>query len=420
VRIKALFSLAVLGYAGLALAQATPGQNVVVEEKKTETVTVVVKETPKPPAFVFELHGFISTTGFFQDAPFNSYGQKALFVAGKYDADKPVFGFDLRQTRLNFSVRGPEILGGATPKAVVEFDMFGIDEVTVAGGSVYGDVSILPRIRVAYVELKWAHTTLQIGQQNMLTIGTIPQSLRGIAFPMTYAAGTVGWRAPGVWGWHTFGDDTKFELAWSVQRSQWANGSDLSPGGINAGYSSGLPAFEARARVFSKMFDFWLSGHWQTIDRNGPGVIAANSWTDMQTVLGTVGAKLNLGPLALAGSAWYGKNAGPLLGNIVQFPPLTASYQSNIFGYGVWGQVGMNVTKSLSAWFTYGLDHPQYQDIFAAGLNRMRNQNLIGMVRWQEGAFAMGAEWLYSRTTDKRFADPLTGNQITVSGNYYF
>ena len=184
---------------------------------------------------------------------------------------------------------------------------------------------------------------------------------------------------------------------------------------------SGLPAFEARARVFSKMFDVWLSGHWQSIDRNGPGVIATSTGnTDMQTVLGTIGTKLTLGPVALAGSAWYGKNAGPLLGNIVQFPPIAATYTGNIFGYGAWGQVGMNVTKNLSAWFTYGIDHPQYANIFEAGLNRMRNQNLVGMVRWQEGGFAMGAEWQYSRTTDKRFADPLTGNQISVSGNYYF
>ena len=59
-------------------------------------------------------------------------------------------------------------------------------------------------------------------------------------------------------------------------------------------------------------------------------------------------------------------------------------------------------------------------DIFASGLTRMRNQNLVGMVRWQEGGFMMGLEWMYSRTTDSRFADPLTGNQISLSGNYYF
>ena len=427
-RIKALFSLAVLGYAGLALAQATPAQNVVVEEKKSETVTVVVKETPKPPAFVFELHGFVSTTGYFQDANFGlaGGGQSALFITGTtaaptgqaWKTDKPVFGFDIRQTRLNFSVRGPAVMGGAVPKAVVEVDFFGSSEVATVGG--YSDVSLLPRIRTAYVELNWGsgRHILQIGQQNMLTIGIIPQSLSHIAFPATYTAGTVGWRQPGFWGWHTFGSDLKFELAWSVQKSGWAN--TLLTEGLPAGVSSGLPAFEARGKLmFGKALNLWLSGHWQTVDRNGPNVIAPqNSYTDLQTIVGTVGINGNLGPVAYAGSAWYGKNAGPLLGHVVQFNPPT--YQGNIFGWGAWGQVGMNLTKNLSGWFTYGVDHPSYQDILAAGLTRLRNQNLVVMARYQDGGFAIGAEWLYNRTTDSRSMDPLTGNQISISGNYYF
>jgi hypothetical protein len=224
VRIKALFSMAALGYAGLALAQATPAQNVVVEERKSETVTVVVKETPKPPAFVFELHGFTSVSLWAQDALFGvnsnnpANGQLAIGVIKTLDTDKPLFGADVRQTRLNFSVRGPEVLG-AVPKAVVEIDFVGGDS---PGG--FGDVSVWPRMRLAYTELNWGGKhILQFGQQNMLVIGLIPQSLRGIAVPMTYTAGTVGWRQPGIFGYHTFGSDTNFEFAWSVQRSGWAN-----------------------------------------------------------------------------------------------------------------------------------------------------------------------------------------------------
>ena len=41
------------------------------------------------------------------------------------------------------------------------------------------------------------------------------------------------------------------------------------------------------------------------------------------------------------------------------------------------------------------------------------------MIRYQDGGFAIGAEWLYTRTTACG-ADPLTGNQISVTGNYYF
>jgi hypothetical protein len=439
VRIKALFSLAVLGYAGLALAQATPAQNVVVEEKKSETVTVVVKETPKPPAFVFELHGFVSTTMFFQDASFAvGPGQNALFVNKTWTADKPVFGGDIRQTRLNFSVRGPAVFGGAVPKAVVEFDMFGSSEFQPTGS--YGDVSIIPRIRVAYAELNWGNgsTIIQIGQQNMLTIGTIPQSLSHIAFPATYAAGTVGWRQPGIWGWHTFGDDLKFEFAWSVQKSGWANNqlTNTTPpstpstqtvyDGLNAGFTAGVPAFEARGKLtFNKTWNVWISGHWQTVDRNGNGVIDnPQQWSSLQTVLGTVGMTGSIGPVALAGSAWYGKNTAPLLGNIIQFPP--ANYLGDIFGYGAWGQVGLNLSKQFSLWYTFGIDKPLMDNIVAAstvpgsGVQFFKNMNQMAMIRYQDGGFAIGMEWLYTRTYSVRVADPLTGNQISLTGNYYF
>jgi hypothetical protein len=433
VRIKALFSLAVLGYAGFALAQATPTQTVVVEEKKTETVTVVVKETPKPPAFVFELHGFVSSTMFFQDAQFGTTvaapgpGQPALNVIKTWTADKPLFGGDIRQTRLNFSVRGPEILGGAIPKAVVEVDFFGGDS---AGG--YGDVSVFPRIRTAYTELKWANTTLQFGQQNMLTIGLIPQSLSHIAFPATYAAGTVGWRQPGIWGYHTFGADTRFEFAWSVQQSGWANTLNAASDNTRQGVASGLPALELRGKFsMGKLLDLWVSGHWQQVDRNGPGLIENKAaWTTLTTALGTVGLKLDTGMLVLQGSAWWGKNAAPLLGNVIQFPP--ATYAGDIFGYGAWGQLGLNLSKEFSLWYTYGIDHPSYADIFAARMSVMRNQNSMAMVRYQTGGFAMGVEWLYSRTTwnlanavsntqAQILADNvLKGNQISFTANYYF
>jgi hypothetical protein len=404
VRIKALFSLAALGYAGLALAQATPAQNVVVEERKTETVTVVVKETPKPPAFVFELHGFTSVSMYLQDAQFGlnnnnpANGQAALNVLKTFEQDKPIFGADVRATRLNFSVRGPEVLGGATPKAVVEIDFFGGDS---PGG--FGDVSVWPRLRLAYTELNWGNGAhiIQLGQQNMLTVGLIPQSLRGIAFPMTFTAGTVGWRQPGIFGYHTFGKDTRFEFAWSIQRSSWANNAQV--GFINAGTASGLPAFEARAKLmFGKVMDFWVSGHWQQADRNGPGAteittLPSATTSTITTALGTVGLKLDTGMLVLAGSAWWGKNAGPLLGNVLQFS--TAATGKDIWGYGAWGQAGLNFSKEFSLWYTFGIDHPSYDDIFTTNSAVMRNVNQIGMVRYQSGGFAFGVEWLNSRTT---------------------
>jgi hypothetical protein len=454
VRIKALFSLAALGYAGLALAQATPAQNVVVEERKSETVTVVVKETPKPPAFVFELHGFTSVSLWAQDALFGvnsnnpANGQLAIGVIKTLDTDKPLFGADVRQTRLNFSVRGPEVLG-AVPKAVVEIDFVGGDS---PGG--FGDVSVWPRMRLAYTELNWGGKhILQFGQQNMLVIGLIPQSLRGIAVPMTYTAGTVGWRQPGIFGYHTFGSDTNFEFAWSVQRSGWANTAQINF--VNGGVSSGMPAFEARGKLnFGKVFSAWLAGHYQQADRNGPGVGAVpNGNTNIETVVGVFGMKLDTGLLVLQGSAWTGKNAAPLWGSFFAFSG-TPGAAGNIFGMGAWGQLGLNFTKELSLWYTLGIDKPSYPDIFATNSPTLRNMNQVGMLRYQTGAFAMGFEWLYSRTTYNRANsistafvgtasgsvsvplptpipttntqaqlnqnNVLTGNQYSLSFNYYF
>ena len=45
---------------------------------------------------------------------------------------------------------------------------------------------------------------------------------------------------------------------------------------------------------------------------------------------------------------------------------------------------------------------------------------MIIMARYQDGGFALGAEWLYTRTTVTTTNDPLVGNQITLTGNYYF
>jgi hypothetical protein len=419
VRLKALFSLFILGVAGSALAQAPAGSVVVMEEKKTDTVVVEpvrLVETPKP-AFVFEMHGFVSGTLWLQDARYNNnQGQIALFAVEQYKTDKITLGGDVRQTRLNFSLAGPEVFGGAKPKAIVEVDFFGSEEFTTVGAR--ADVSIVPRMRVAVAEIKKGGTTFQIGVQNMLTVGTIPQSLSHIAFPYTYGAGTVGWRQPGIWAWHMLGDS--FEFAWSVARAGW-NTTGIT-NGFSYGVASGLPAFEARLRLIpSKSFDMWLTGHWQTADRNGPGVEQNKTTkTQIDTIVGVFGFKAAMGFLNLAGSAWYGKNAAPLLGNILQWPNAPGPNATDVFGYGAWAQAGFNFSKIISLWFTYGLDHPLYSNAIQAGFVNLRNQNFVTMFRIADGGFAYGVEYLYTRTTTSGPADVLKAQQLSLTANYSF
>src|SRR5512146_1054803 len=136
VRIKALAAGLLLAWASASFAQGTP----------------------PPPQFKFELHGFVSGTLYVQDANLSGNGQNALGWALPASAtvpnpptqDRLAFSGDVRQSRFNMSLAGPAVLGGATPKGVFELDFFGN-----FGSGAFGDVSLTPRMRLAYGELNW-------------------------------------------------------------------------------------------------------------------------------------------------------------------------------------------------------------------------------------------------------------------------
>jgi len=457
VRLKAILSLLLLTVVGAARAQSTP--NVVVEERRLESVTVVVKEEPKPPAFEFAFHGFIGGTLYYQDSPTGlSGGQQALFAQpyalgqSNYTQDKPVFAGDVRQTRLNFSIKGPEVMG-AIPKGVVEVDFFGALQVGGPGANVaactnatctatttvntysynaFGEQSVMPRLRFAYAELAWENTTIWMGQQNNLLFASAPTSDAHIAFPLGYATGNIGWRNPGFFIFQRFGSsDMKSELALEVGAATWTFAgvnATTAPGGFftTAGSSSGLPAVELRYKLTSKAFSFWVGGHWNALDLNGPNVLA--SPTSNRTVLaGAGGMTLNLGPLTLYGTGWYGKNTGGLLGNLVQFNLTNAAVgdtYTDLFGWGVTGQVGLNFTKELSLWYLIGSGQLiNWAEARRYGYARLANVDNSAMLRYRVGGFSWSFEWVNFFTTNRlnvagNYA--VRANQYGFTGQYYF
>ena len=454
-RIKALFSLLLLTVVGAARAQSTP--NVVVEEKKLESVTVVVKEEPKPPAWEFGFHGFVGGMLYMQDSPTGiSGGQQALWAApvaagqSTYTTDKPVFNGDVRQTRLNFSMKGPEVMG-AIPKGVVEIDFFGAYQIAVGTASActnatctttgavaaynaYGEQSIMPRLRFAYAELAWENTTIWMGQQNHLLFASAPVSDGHIAFPLGYATGNIGWRSPGFFLFQRFGSaDVKSEFALEIGAAGWSfagfNGS--TPGGFNytAGSASGLPMVEARYKLDSKVVNFWIAGHWNNLDLNGPNVTvdqasAASKSTQRTVLAGGAGLKFNLGPVTLYGTGWYGKNTGWLLGNLVQFNNAIAGQYTDLFGWGVAGQVGLNFTKDLSLWYLIGSQQlVNWVEAREWAYARLRNVDNSAMLRYRVGGFSWSFEWVNFFTTNRATATTtyaVRANQYAVNGMYYF
>ncbi len=404
-----------------------------------------------PPAakpatpFTFALHGFVSGSSYVQDANLGlSEGQQSIFVSGAQPAtDKAALGFDVRQSRFNFSVKGPEVLMGATPSAVLEIDFF---QGFGAGG--FGDVSLLNRMRLAYSELNWGNHRIAVGQMNDIIFALSANSLSHIATPIGFGTGNIGWRRPGVYGFHNFGlaPSLNLELAWEVGRSQWNDaatgiGANLpnTPYGLSLGEASALPAVEARATVSSgSAFSAFAAGHWNRVDLTGVG--ATGLAGNLDVAAGALGGKGAYGPVTLAACGYFGKNTGALLGNLVQFQPggavgtpptgtpAAATFQ-NVNSWGAWAQAGLNLTKELSAWAFYGLQKVDDDQAKKANFKLLRNSTTDLALQYREGGYGVAAEWIQFRTKNATYtgtpaaftdAKTLIGNQYIATANYFF
>lgn len=411
---------------------------------------------PSQSDWTFALHGFVSMSGGFQTGTFApSEGQQSLdsSTGRPMPHDAGSFTADVRQSRFNFSVQGPKVLAGATPKGVLEIDFF-----NGFGAGNYGDVSILPRMRLAYTELDWGAHKLQFGQQNDLVFAMAPTSLSHIAFPLGYFTGNIGWRRPGIFGFHTLklNDDAKVEAAWEVGRAQWADaasaagaGTVNNASGITLGEASSAPALEGRLTLaFKKFLTAFVGAHWNNIDTSGYGAAAAATVHPViATVAANAGLKLNLVlpnsmGLVLQGTGFTGKNVAPLIANMTTgnfafslVPGTGAGSIGNgdVHTTGYWAQAGLNLTKELSLWGFYGqqkIKPSDFAQLAAADANAYMNTTTNLMAMYREGGVGFSLEWIHF---DTKFGGAGTGaatglqgiavsrsNQYLASANYFF
>lgn len=393
--------------------------------------TAASAEEPKSD-FVFAFHGIVGGSLYAQDsvlAPGN--GAQSWFVAQQFSSNKTLVGGDVRQSRFSLAFAGPKVFAGATPRAYVE-----VDFSNNAGQGGYGDVSLLPRLRHVFAELNWGNTAIRFGQDHELLIGSSPwappagpASVGHIGYPLVYQAGAVGWREPGVAVYQQFPGFfgvASLEFAAMVMRSQWV--APLTPTGLpnqgitSFGEQSGYPAFEARVQAVGKNFRLGVSGHWNQSHRAGIGNPETPALPDLVTQAMQVGVRLNAGPITLQGGGYAGKNLAPLLGALLQFQTNAQDIQE----IGGWGQAGFNFTPELSVWGLAGTSKPSNSDVIAAGGTRLQNTVVSGMLRYQEGGYAIGLEYAHWHT---RTTVPvpgiapdgnLDGNQLMLSGFYFF
>ena len=403
---------------------------------------------PAAPAFKFALHGFVSMSAAYQSGAFIlSEGQQSLGSATGAGSvpDKNSLTFDVRQSRFNFSVTGPQVLGGATPSAVMELDFF-----QGFGPGNFGDVSLLNRLRLAYSELNWGNHRLQFGQNNDLVFAMAPTSLSHIAFPLGYFTGNIGWRRPGVFGYHTvqLPNELKVEGAWEVGRAQWADASNggaagvtiggaaaNQPGNINLGEASGAPAVEGRVTLsYSKFFTAFAGAHWQQIDANGYGLGGTGTTTahTLNTTAYNGGVKIVVpvqGDIALTvqGTGFTGKNVAPLIANMstttgFKFGPKGEDVSTT----GYWAQAGLNLTKEFSVWGFYGNQAIDKKDFATAAFGTgaaFDNTTTNIMAMYREGGMGFSAEWInfqtkYATAGGTSAAAPITADRTAKSDQY--
>jgi hypothetical protein len=368
----------------------------------------------------FEFHGFVGGSVFSERGGLSSGGGQGAWVATSQTTDKDQFGGDVRQTRLNFALTGGQIFDGATPRAFAEIDFFGGN---TAGN--FGDVSLAPRLRVAYAELKLAKTGTMVraGQDHDLILGIVlPQTVGHVAFPLSYSNGTIGWRRPSVGVYQTIAipADMKVEVAASVGRATW----DANPptGATPSGPASNLPAFQARLKLQGKIFEAFVAGLYNETDINGAGIGGANTRLKTQAI--TAGGKVSYMGATLMGAGYTGQNLAPLAGNLLQFHSLAAltlpGGPADIDEVGAWAQLGYNITPTISAWALAGFANPDDQDLAKAGMTRGRNSTFSGMLRYQSKGYAAGVEYSEFRTKYTNLTDTVKANQLMLSGMYFF
>jgi hypothetical protein len=327
---------------------------------------------------------------------------------------------------------------GAVPKALLEIDLFGLNS---PGG--YGEVSVYSRVRLAYAEMKWENDLLRLGQDHNLILGLLPESIGHLAYPATYFNGMIGWREPGAGYFHTIPfDSSKLELALQINKSDWQNPADFGTStvqdlNVDYGQLSGYPGIEARVKFTSEHATAYVAAHFNHVGGGRASALlvppAPAVTRDWDVVAGVAGVKLTAFSATLLANVYVGKNLGPLLGDLLQFPGT-----NDINEWGGWAQLGYDVTSHLNVWLVGGLARPSTGDLEASGAGnamftaRSEDSMVGAMVRYQQSGFAFGPEFYHvvAKAITATGAGAPSGagapggviyaNQFMMSGMYFF
>lgn len=364
--------------------------------------------------------GFISTTFFVQDQSFGfGNGQNAEFPTGaQFQSSKWFYDDDIRNTRLWLNFSGPEVFDNWKVNAYIEGDFFGGNN----GNSFASAEQLIPRLRMAYVDLAENSLTIRIGQWWSPLFGNVPVSLSHIAFPLGYgSAGFPGWRYPGLFVYYTLtqpGASTTAQLQFAAMKPSWftapaAGNNDLNSG-MTAANASDIPQIEVRLNLDGKIdkTSGWGSYFVLHYDKKDLAGVNGGSGTSLNGWAAEIGARYNIEGFSIAGNGYYGEAIGQ------QFALLTQA--GDIRGGGGWAQIGYDFDPHWGAYLFYGIDHPENNSALRSlgAAAKWQNQIVNGMIRYKTGPYALALEWLHAAMKSGLAGSTTTGNQFSLSMLY--
>ncbi len=306
------------------------------------------------PAYGFKFSGYFKADFAYDQTRVNS-GNYALYVTERSPLNAPdndVMSITARESRfgLDFWWEENEIRTDAR----LEFDFYGLGVSPASLNSMENKAA--PMLRHAYMKLTKGHWSLLAGQTSDIISPLAPRTAN---YTVLWDQGNIGYRRPQlrVSTWTGLSDNAKVFAAAGLFRTL---GGDLDGDKIDDGADSGIPTFEGRLAMSSKIrengtMELGVSGHYGTEEYpSGRGSKSIESWS------GNV--DLRIAPCErteITCELFVGADLGAYYGGVGQtVNPMWAEIGSK----GGWAELSFKAADGLWLNAGYGIDNPDEDD----------------------------------------------------------
>ena len=321
------------------------------------------------PAYTFKFSGYFKTDFAYDQTRVNS-GNYALYIVERNPIDSPdndVLSITARESRFGLDFMWTE--GDTRTDARVEIDFYGLGAAPASLNSMENKAA--PMLRHAYVKLTKKQWSLLAGQTSDIISPLVPKTAN---YSVLWDQGNIGYRRPQVRlsAWGDLSDNGKITAAGGIFRTL---GGDIDGDKIDDGADSGIPTFQGRLAISSKVrekgtMELGVSGHYGTENFfSGRTSKSVDSWSGNVDFRYTPCERWEF-----MAELFAGDNLGAYLGGVGQtLNPM----HTEIGSKGGWTELSFRATKGLWLNAGYGIDNPD-EDDFLIPIDEANVRSFIG------------------------------------------